>query len=164
MAVLESANWRRIFLGKVWRPYSFPVSDPVWSAEWKTRGFAIERRIVRHRGELGAIAPTRKGFTSPPRTEPGQNARVRLCLIVMVLFAETHLISATLSVRGGRSQGSGRWPPWSSPGVLRRRAWSHGAWPCGVVPVRISDPWRGRSVGVGTLSVCSSESSVKRAA
>ncbi len=58
MAVLHSSNCRRMDLGKVCSPNSFPVSEPVWSARWKAMGLVMEIVIIRVRPELGAIVPT----------------------------------------------------------------------------------------------------------
>ncbi len=59
LASVFPSSCLRTVRGKLCRPYSFPVSEPVCSAEWKTLGFAIETSIERHRVELGAIMPTR---------------------------------------------------------------------------------------------------------
>ena len=139
-AAVLASNCLRLDRGKVCRPYSFPVSEPVWRAEWKTLGLTMEIRIDRHRHELGAMAPTRYGLTSPSITNPGQNARVRLVLTVKSLLANFHVIVASPAVNEGRIQGRGRKPSKTSVGVLRRRAGNHGAWPWGGTPTRISDP------------------------
>jgi hypothetical protein len=50
------------------------------------------------------------------------------------------------------SRGRPRVPLSSSSGALSTCACSHGAWPWWGMPARMSEPWRGRLDGVGTLS------------
>ena len=59
LASVFASSCQRIARGKVWRPYSFLVFEPLCRAEWNTLGLAIENRIERHRAELGAMVPTR---------------------------------------------------------------------------------------------------------
>ena len=58
LASVFDSNCLRTEREKVWRPCSFPVSEPVWRAEWKTLGMVMEIKMERQRGELGVMAPT----------------------------------------------------------------------------------------------------------
>jgi len=110
------------------------------------------------------MVPTRYGLTTPSITDPEQEVRVRLVFTVRSLDADFHVNMAFPFVKEGRSQGGGRKLSRGSPGVLRRRAESHGAWPWADISAKMSEPRRGRSVGVGTLSVYSMKSRVRTAA
>ncbi len=59
-----TSSFMRMDRGKLCRPYYFPVSEPVWRAEGKTLGLAMEIMMERQRGELGAMAPIKYGLTS----------------------------------------------------------------------------------------------------
>jgi len=81
--------------------------------------------MERHRGELGAMAPTKYGLTRPSSTDPWHKARVQLVFNVSSLLAAFHAIVAFPSVKEGRSQGGGRKPSRESSGVLRSIVGSH---------------------------------------
>jgi len=89
----------------------------------------MEIIMERQREELGAMAPTRYGLTSPSNTDPGQKPMVRLVFTITSFLADFHVTVAFSYVEEGRSQGGGRKPSRVSSRVLRKRAWSHGAWP-----------------------------------
>ena len=99
----------------------------------------MEIKIKRQRQELGAMAPTRYGLTSPSRTDPGQNVRVRLGFPVSSLLADFHVIVASPSEKEGVNQGRERKLSRSSSRVLRMKAGKHGAWPWGSTLAEISD-------------------------
>ena len=129
LAYVFDSSCLRTERGKVWRPYSFPVSEPVRRAGWKTLGLAMEDRMERQRGELGVVAPTKYGLTCPFNTDIGQKAKVRLAFRVSSLMADFRVIVAFPYVKEGRSQRGGRKPSRDSSGVLRSRAESHGVCP-----------------------------------
>jgi len=87
-----------------------------------------------HRVEFGARVPTRKGWTSPSRIDPGQKDKVLFSATESRLPAEVHVTLASPVERVGVSQGRVRVPHWSSYYVLRRSAKSHGACPGGGMP------------------------------
>ena len=118
----------------------FPCVGARVEGRVKTLGLAMEIRIDRQRHELGAMEPMRYGLKSPSITNPGQNARVRLVLTVKSLLANFHVIVASPAVNEGRIQGRGRQSSTAFSGVLRRRAWSHGAWSGGVPLPRYRNP------------------------
>jgi hypothetical protein len=46
VAVSDASSWRRMERGNIWRPSSFPVSEPMWRARLKNLGLAMETKIV----------------------------------------------------------------------------------------------------------------------
>jgi hypothetical protein len=88
----------------------------------------METKIKRHKGELGAMAPSKYGLICPSSTDLGHKVRVRLVFTVSSLLVDFHVIVAFPYVKEGRSQGGGRKPSRESSGVLRSRVGSHGAW------------------------------------
>ena len=90
--------------------------------------------MKRHRGEMGAMAPTRYGLTYPSSTDPWQKTRVRLAFTMRSLPADFHVIVAFPSVKEGRGQGGGVSPRGSplescvvGPGAMERGL---GGYPC----------------------------------
>ena len=60
-----------------------------------------ENRMERQRGELGAMAPTMYGLTSPSSTDLGQKARVLLVFTVKSLLAAFYVMVSFSYVKEG---------------------------------------------------------------
>jgi len=57
-----------------------------------------------HRRELGRAGPTKKGWTTPLRIEPGQKESVLFAATVRAFAEEVQLMLFPLGVRDGVSQ------------------------------------------------------------